>query len=104
MMELSLDNTGIYTKYIIISRNNYINPDLIIDDTINNNGHIDVYELLNFEGIKNIFQYQDLYNNIALSITDNDINYTINTMKYDSFNDNNLKEIMIEIKHRVKKK
>ena len=103
MMELSLDNTGIYTKYIIISRNNYINPDLIIDDTINNNGHIDVYELLNFEGIKNIFQYQDLYNNIALSITDNDINYTINTMKYDSFNDNNLKEIMIEIKHRVKK-
>ena len=107
MLELSLDHTGIYTEYIIISKNRYINPNLIIDDTINNYGQIEIYELLNYEGIKYIFNYQNLFEYLATPINDGEINYAIN--KYDTDVDllsnnsnNNLKEIMIEIKHRVK--
>ena len=105
MLELSLDLTGVYTEYIIISRNRYINQNLIIDDTIDNYGHIEIYELLNYEGIKYIFNYQILFENLALPISDEEINYAVNKIDSDIFFDNNenLKEIMIEIKHRVKK-
>ena len=102
MLELSLDITGKYTEYIIISRNRYINPNLIIDDTIHNCGLIEIYELLNFEGIKYIFNYQDIFKNFALRLSEEDKNYTINKKEY-GINDNTyLKEIMIEIKHREK--
>ena len=105
MLELSLDHTGVYTEYIIISRNRYINPNLIIDDTIDNFDHIEIYELLNYEGIKYIFNYQILFENLALPISDEEINYAVNKIDSDIFSNNNenLKEIMIEIKHRVKK-
>ena len=106
MLELSLDISGIYTEYIIISRNRYINPNLIIDDTINNYGQIEIYELLNYEGIKHIFDYQNLYQNLSVPISDEEINYAINRIYFDNdiLNNNNeyLKEIMIEIIHRVK--
>ena len=104
MMELSLDMTEKYTKYIIISKNRYINPELIIDDTITNNGQIEIYELLNFEGIKNIFKYQNLSQYLALPISDNEINFAVNSYQNEVIDDKKtLKEIMIEIKHRVKR-
>ena len=104
MTELSLDLTGVFTEYIIISRNKYINPNLLIDDTINNYGQIEIYELLNFEGIKHIFNYQNLFENLAYAINEQEINYAINKIDTDIFNNNEiLKEVMIEIKHRVKK-
>ena len=104
MPELSLDLKGTYTNYIIVSRNRYINPDLLINDTIDNFESIEIYELLNFEGIKNIFKYEDLSENLALPITKEEINYTISVAKNDIIEINeNRKEILIEIKHRVKK-
>ena len=104
MLELSLDLTGVYTEYIIMWRNNYINPELIIDDTINNYGQIEVYELLNFEGIKNVFKYQDLAENIPLAINDKEINFALNINQTYLKDDNeSLREILIEIKHRVKR-
>ena len=102
MSELSLDINGKYTQFVILSRNRYINPNLTIDETIENFGRIDIYELINYEGIKYIFNYQDLFDIKALPITDEEKNYTINNMENDIFNEN-IKEIMIEIKHRVKK-
>ena len=104
MSELSLDLKGIYTNYIIISRNIYINPDLIINDTIDNFQHIEIYELLNFEGIKNIFNYQDLSTYSVSPITNQEINYTISDTKNDIIEiEQTRKEILIEIKHRVKR-
>ena len=104
MTELSLDLKGIYTNYIIISRNRYINPDLLINDTFENFESIQIYELLNFEGIKHIFKYEDLSENLPLPITKEEINYTISDTKNDIIDVNeNRKEILIEIKHRVKK-
>ena len=104
MTELSLDLKGIYTNYIIISRNIYINPDLIINDTIDNFQHIEIYELLNFEGIKNIFNYQDLSTYSVSPITNQEINYTISDTKNDIIEiEQTRKEILIEIKHRVKR-
>ena len=104
MSELSLDLKGKYTNYIIISRNRYINPDLIINDTLDNFDPIEIYELLNFEGIKHIFKYQDLSVNMPLPITNQEINYTISNAKDNIVESNdNKKEILIEIKHRVKR-
>ena len=65
---------------------------------------IEIYELLNFEGIKHIFKYQDLSVNMPLPISNQEINYTISDLKDNVVESNdNKKEILIEIKHRVKR-
>ena len=115
MNELSLDIKSKYTEFIIISNNKYINKNSIIDDTLEESKEIKIYELLNFEGIKEVFNYNDLKDKKAITLDKQEINkidkketnidkdedededdYIVNE-------ESEMKEILIEIKHRIKK-
>ena len=60
MEELKLDNTSQFTEFIILGNNKYVKMDSLIDETFLNFEEVYVYELLNYEGIKKIFGYDDL--------------------------------------------
>ena len=60
MPELKLDLNSSFTEFIIITKNKYVKLDSIIDETFLNFEQAFVYELLNYEGIKKIFGYDDL--------------------------------------------
>ena len=60
LSELNLEQTDIYSEFVILSGDNYIELDMIIDDTFLNNEKISIYELLNNKGIKYIFNYTDI--------------------------------------------
>ena len=60
MEELKLEKNPQYTEFIILSKNKYVKLDTIIDETFLNFEQIFIYELLNYEGIKKIFGYDDL--------------------------------------------
>jgi hypothetical protein len=78
MDELCLDKTNKYTEFIIISNNKYISQNLLIDDTLQSKKEIEVYELLNFEGIKKVFNYTDLVNCTASGLNNEELNSVIN--------------------------
>lgn len=118
--ELCLDKTNNYTEFIIISNDRYISQNLLIDDTLQNKTQIEVYELLNFEGIKKVFNYTDLVNSQVSGLSKEELNPVINNDKdnehgnenineeeeiYDLNNDEimELKQSLIEIKHRLRK-
>ena len=58
--ELNLEKNDNFTNFIMLSKDNYIEEDMTIDDTFLNNQKISIYELLNNKGIKYIFEYEDL--------------------------------------------
>ena len=60
MNELQLEQNPLYTEFIIITKNKYVKLDSIIDETFLNFEQVFIYELLNYEGIKKIFGYDDL--------------------------------------------
>ena len=118
MDELCLDKTNKYTEFIIISNNKYISQNLLIDDTLQSKKEIEVYELLNFEGIKKVFNYTDLVNCTASGLNNEELNSVINNEnenenengnsneeENDINNDENaeLKQSLIEVKHRLRK-
>ena len=65
MNELELEKDSNYTYHIIIFNGNYINDSLQIDECFISYQTIAVYELLNFNGIQKVFNYNDL-NNIQI--------------------------------------
>ena len=58
MNDLNIEKNYNYTEFIMISRGKFISEDLIIDDTLTNLNEVFVYELLNYKGIMNIFEYE----------------------------------------------
>ena len=60
MDELKLEKNQQYTEFIILGNNKYVKMDSLIDETFLNMETIYIYELLNYEGIKKIFGYDDL--------------------------------------------
>ena len=58
--ELNLEQNDNYTEFVMLSKDNYIEQDMKIDDTFLNNQKILVYELLNIEGIRYMFGYEDI--------------------------------------------
>ena len=63
--ELGLEQNETYTEYVILSGGNFIELDMVIDETFLNKEKISIYELLNYKGIRYIFNY----NEIAISNT-----------------------------------
>ena len=57
--ELNLEKNENYTEFVMFSKDNYIEQDMKIDDTFLNNSKISIYECLNNEGIKYMFDYTD---------------------------------------------
>ena len=105
MDELALGNDNQYTRFIMITNNQYINPYLTIDQALQSTNQIDIYELLNYEGIKNIFNYNDLIDEHPLNLNYHEISSTVeigNPNAKKDMEELEFKEILIEVKHRVR--
>ena len=84
MDELGLEKNSNYTYHFIFANGNYINDSLQIDDCFISFQVISVYEILNYNGIKKVFNYKDLDNfqtkvlekeKIQMMITLNEIDF-----------------------------
>jgi hypothetical protein len=75
MSDLNIEKNYYFTEFIMISKGKYINEDLLIDETISNFNTVFVYELLNYKGIINIFDYQELDKAKILSLKKQEVNY-----------------------------
>lgn len=75
MPDLNIEKNYYFTEFIMISKGKYINEDLLIDETFSNFNTVFVYELLNYKGIINIFDYQELDKAKILSLKKQDVNY-----------------------------
>ena len=62
MSDINIEKHYNFTEFIMISKGKYINEDLKIDEALSNNNIVFVYELLNFNGIINICNYEDKKN------------------------------------------
>ena len=90
MKELALDENSKYTEFIMISKNKYIKEDSIIDETFLSYEQLYIYELLNYEGIKNIFGYEDIKNFKALPLNKQDVQNMIDINDEELESNNNL--------------
>ena len=130
MKELYLDTENIYTEFIIFDEDfSIIDNNQIINNCIFPLKEIYIYEVLNYEGIKKVFGYDDLINpsdlikkfndkknisNLEMSSSKELIikeaqNINKNKKGIDNqsssnvSNKNNISEILIEIKHRCRR-
>ena len=60
MSDLNIEKYFNFTEFIMISQNKFISEDLIVDSTLSNNNIVYIYEMINFEGIKNILDYEEI--------------------------------------------
>ena len=57
--ELNLEKNDKYVEYVIISNDNFIKGDLLVDDAFLDYQKVFIYEILNSEGVKYIFNYNN---------------------------------------------
>ena len=86
MPELELEEELEYTYHILVLNGNYIDDSQIIDDCFTSYQSVCVYELLNYKGIKKVFDYKDLEEINAIKLQKDKIQSMLN---YD----------IIELKH-----
>ena len=75
MNDLNIEKYFNFTEFIMISQNKFISEDLIVDSTLSDNNIVQVYEIINFEGIKNIHDYDEIKDWKILEINNQKINY-----------------------------
>ena len=90
MNELELDKDSKYTEFVMISKNKYIKEEAIIDETFLSFEQLYVYELLNYEGIKKVFGYEDINNCAALQLNKQDVQAMIDIIEEEFESNNNL--------------
>ena len=90
MKELELEQNSKYTEFIMISKNKYIKENAIIDETFLSFEQLNVYELLNYEGIKKVFGYEDLKGFNALELNKQDVQDMIDIAEEEYETNNNL--------------
>ena len=90
MKELELDRNSKYTEFIMISKNKYIKEDAIIDETFLSFGQLNIFELLNYEGIKKVFGYEDIKSFTALQLNNQDVQEMIDIVEEENESNNNL--------------
>ena len=90
MKELELDQDSIYTEFVMTAKNKYIKEDAIIDETFLSFEQVYVYELLNYEGIKKVFDYEDIKNIKALPLNKQDVQDMIDVIDEEYESNNNL--------------
>ena len=96
MQDLNIEKNYNFTEFIMISQGKYINEDLIIDETFGNLNKVFVYELLNIQGIINIYDYEELDITKIMPLKKQEINNIENENKKakNEINNNKLKENM----------
>ena len=90
MEELELEENSKYTELLMISKNKYIKEDAIIDETILSFEQLNIYELLNYEGIKKVFGYEDIGSFKALPLKMQDVQNMIDINEEELESNNNL--------------
>jgi hypothetical protein len=90
MKELSSEENSKYTEFIMISKSKYIKEDAIIDDTFLSYEQVYIYELLNYEGIKKVFEYDDIINYKALKLDKQDVQNMLYVSDEEYESNNNL--------------
>ena len=90
MKELELDVNSKYTEFIMIAKDKYIKEDSIIDETFLSFEQLYVYELLNYEGIKKVFGYDDLKSFTAMELKKQDVQNMIDIIEEEYESNNNL--------------
>ena len=79
MNDINIEKNYDFTEFIMISKGKFINEDLIIDETFSNLNIVYVYELLNYKGIINIYDYEEKQKFKILSIKNQKVDYKIKT-------------------------
>ena len=59
MSDLNIEKHYNYTEFVMFSKGKYISEDFIADSTFTNFNVVNVYEIINFDGIRNIFNYEE---------------------------------------------
>ena len=59
MSDLNIEKHFGFTEFVMISQGKLINEDFIVDSTFTNFNTVHIYELINFDGIRNIFCYDE---------------------------------------------
>ena len=90
MKELELDVNSKYTEFIMISKDKYIKEESVIDETFLSFEQVSIYELLNYEGIKKVFGYEDLNSYTALDLHKQDVQNMIDVIEEEYESNNNL--------------
>ena len=71
--DLNIEKNYNYTEFIMFSQGKFISEDYIADSTFTNFNVVNIYEIINFEGIKNIFGYNEYKNWKAMTIKEQKI-------------------------------
>ena len=90
MKELELDINSKYTEFVMIAKDKYIKEDAVIDETFLTFEQLSVYELLNYEGIKKVFGYEDLKSFTSLELKKQDVQNMIDIIEEEYESNNNL--------------
>ena len=72
--DLNIEKQYNYTEFIMFSKGKFISNDYIADSTFTNFNVVNIYEIINFEGIKNIFPYDEYKNWNAMKLNLQTIN------------------------------
>ena len=75
MSDLNIEKHFGFTEFVMISQGNLINEDFIVDSTFTNFNIVHIYELINFDGIRNIFCYDENKKWKVLELNMQKINY-----------------------------
>ena len=81
MPDLDLEKNEKFIEIIMTSNGKYINEDLIIDETLINLNRVFVYELLNYKGLINIFDYHKLEKEKILPLKNQQVNYIFSNQR-----------------------
>ena len=75
MSDLNIEKHFGFTEFVMISQGKLINEDFIVDSTFTNFNTVHIYELINFDGIRNIFCYDENKKLKVLELNMQKINY-----------------------------
>ena len=75
MSDLNIEKHFGFTEFVMISQGKLINEDFIVDSTFTNFNIVHIYELINFDGIRNIFCYDENKKWKVLELNMQKINY-----------------------------
>ena len=101
MNDINIEKNYNFTEFIMISKGKFINEDLIIDETLSNLNVVLIYELLNYKGIINLFDYEKKQKYKILTLTNQEVKYSlkneygfrsITTISKNQNNDNKVKD------------
>ena len=75
MSDLNIEKHFSFTEFVMISQGKVINEDFIVDSTFTNLNIVHIYELINFDGIRKIFSYDENKKWNVLELNMQKINY-----------------------------